>query len=44
MKETAKQHYKKQLEMFHDLLWKLECFHVNQLNRSNDQIINWGDC
>ena len=44
MKETAKQHYEKQLEMLHNLLWKMECFHVNQLNRSNDQIINWGDC
>ena len=42
--ETTKQHYQKQLEQLHNMLWELECYHVNELNRSNNQRIKWTDC
>ena len=43
-KETAKQHYEEQLKTLHDLLWEMDCYHVNELNRSNEEDINWSDC
>lgn len=42
--ETAKQHYDKQLETLHNLIWKMECFNVNEMNRSKEEEINWADC
>ena len=44
MKETAKQHYQKQLETLHNLTWALDCYHVNEINRSRENEITWSDC
>ena len=41
---TAKSFYKMQLEELHNLLWEMDCFHVNELNRSNNEEIKWTDC
>lgn len=43
-KETARQHYKNQLETLHDLLWEMDCFHVEQFNRLKTESVSWGDC
>lgn len=42
--ETATEHFRKQLETLHNLTWEMDCYHVNELNRMNEQKINWADC
>lgn len=41
---TAKDLYKMRLEQLHELVWKLDCYHVNELNRIKEEDVNFGNC
>ena len=41
---TAKDLYKMQLEELNELVWRLDCYHVNELNRIKEEDVNFGNC
>lgn len=43
-KEQAKRLYERQLEQLHELVWRLDCYHVNELNRIKEEDVNFGNC